>query len=364
MITRNLKDFINTITVDSNLEDIFSKDREVLDSIEQDLINNGTLIGEPFYINKRPDGTEVLIDGHTKRQGCLNQIEHIKEDAEVLVIVLDLLDSTAEELWVRTHQIKRRNLSDQQTTSNKLAIGRLYNQTKKARGGNYGNQHTELPNEKSGVLPTGTVATSQNMGKELGLSERTIRNYAKLDNLLDEMAENLAPKKLDSENTKTEIKQELVEAIETGKVSQNTITEMAKKSGSSLYKEKVKKALKEEDINSAWKGSRSIAPSPKPVAEKTDTLESAKPGDDIITNAVASDGVNDLTDDQLVKKEETSTIELVERSIKLLADKEPLEEDGATPSDTALFFHRVAAVVQDYFTEHTEVLSIILGEKV
>ena len=357
MITRNLKDFITTITVDSNLENIFSKDQEVLNSIEQDIIvSQGTLIGEPFYINKRLDGSEVLLDGHTRRLACLNQVEYIKDDAQVVVITLELLDATAEELWVRTHQIKRRNLTDQQSISNKLAIGRLYNQTKNQVG---------RPNQ---LNKSGSVARLNEAVSKVGMGDRTVRKYAQLDNLLDEMAENLAPKKLDSENTKTEIKQELVEAIETGKVSQNTITEMAKKSGSSLYKEKVRKALKEEDINSAWKGSKTIAPPPKAVVEKTITLESVKPfviqGDDIITNAVASEGVNDLTDDQLVKKEETSTIELVERSIKLLAACEPLEEDGATPSDTALFFHRIAVVVQDYFTEHAEVLNIILEEKV
>ena len=138
-----LKDFITTIEVDNELEDIFKKDTEVLEGIEESIINTGNLVKEPFYINERLDGSEVLLDGHTRRLACLNQLSHLKDDCDAVIITLNLPDIIAEELWIRTHQIKRRNLSNSQSNENKLAIGRLYNQSKKERGGNYGNQYTE-----------------------------------------------------------------------------------------------------------------------------------------------------------------------------------------------------------------------------
>ena len=264
----NLKQFITTIKVDSKLEDVFQKDKEVLEGIEESIINTGSLTKEPFYINKRLDGSEVLLDGHTRRLACLNQLSHLKEDCEAIIITLNLPDSIAEELWIRSYQIKRRNLSKEQSNSNKLAIGALYNQSKKDRGGNNRNHN----NEKSGVSPSGQLTTSQNLSKELGIGERTVRRYASLNNQIEEMAENLAPKKLtNDENDRKAYKEKIATQFTSGNISGATIESMSKVSGSPLHKEKVKKALEADDINKTWKElkSKPLAPPPQKEEKKT-----------------------------------------------------------------------------------------------
>ena len=356
MITRNLKYFIETITVDTRLEDIFNKDQDVLEGIEENIASQGGLTGEAFYINVRPDGTEVLLDGHTRRQACLNQVEHIKEDAQVVVIVLSLLDVIAEELWIRTHQIKRRNLSNTQSNENKLAIGRLYNQSKKEIG---------RPNQlnKSGQLTT-LNNTSQKLSKELGIGEKTIRRYAKLNDQIEEMAENLAPKKLtDDENDKKAYKEKIATHFTSGKISGATLDSMSKVSGSPLHKDKVKKALKAEDINTTWKAlkSKPLAPPSPPSSQRDETddlIQTKEALEKLLNNS--SDEKPDASRASLSGDDvNTSSYNSVKNKIKLLTEQPEFKEDGETPTDTAIFLYEIRCLTSDYFRNRINAFNII-----
>ena len=361
-----LKDFITTIEVDNKLEDIFEKDTEVLEGIEESIITSGYLAKEPFYINKRLDGSEVLLDGHTRRLACLNQLSHIKDDCEAVIITLELQGDTAEELWIRTHQIKRRNLSNTQSNENKLAIGRLYNQSKKEIG---------RPNQlnKSGQL-TRLNNTSQKLSKELGIGEKTIRRYAKLNDQIEEMAENLAPKKLtDDENDKKAYKEKIATHFTSGKISGATLDSMSKVSGSPLHKDKVKKALEAEDINTTWKAlkSKPLAPPsssgrdeapPSSQRDETDDLIETKEALEKLLNN-SSDEKPDASRASLSGDDvNTSSYNSVKNKIKLLTEQPEFKEDGETPTDTAIFLYEIRCLTSDYFRNRMNAFNIIKNE--
>ena len=351
----NLKQFITTIKVDSKLEDVFEKDKEVLEGTEESIINTGCLTKEPFYINERLDGSEVLLDGHTRRLACLNQLSHLKEDCEAIIIALSLPDSIAEELWIRTYQIKRRNLSTEQTNSNKLAIGALYNKSKKDRGGNYGNQYT-------GGLPTATGSTSKNIGKEFGLGESTIRKYGTLNNQIEEMAENLCPAKLtNDENNKEAYVNKITKQFTSGEISGATLESMSKVSGSPLHKEKVKKALEAEDINNTWKALKSkplslpphlLSKNENKSSPSTDNLTSSKETLEKILNNSCVEPI-DLN---------SSVYKSVKNKIKLLTEQPEFEEDSQIPTDTAIFLYEIRSLTSNYFRNRMNAFNIIKKE--
>lgn len=358
MITRNLKTFIETIAVDSKLEDIFSKDQDVLEGIEESIIANaGSLTKEPFYINKRLDGSEVLLDGHTRRLACLNQLSHLKEDCEAIIITLDLPDSIAEELWIRSYQIKRRNLSKKQTNSNKLAIGALYNQSKKDRGGNNRNHN----NEKSGVSPSATHSTSKNISKEFGLGESTIRKYGTLNNQIEEMAENLCPKKLtNDENDKEAYKEKIATQFTSGNISGATIESMSKVSGSPLHQEKVKEALQSEDINKTWKElkSKPLAP-PTPPSQRGEREARPEFKEDL---EKTKEDLEKLLNSNVPIDVNTNSYNSVKKKIELLTKQPEFKEDGATPTDTAIFLYEIRKLTSDYFRNRMNAFNIIKKE--
>ena len=73
--------------------------------------------------------------------------------------------------WMDANQLGRRNLS---LDAFKLALGRRYNRTKKARGGTGANQH-----KQKGQIDLSATNTAANLAAEHSVSEATVKRAGK-----------------------------------------------------------------------------------------------------------------------------------------------------------------------------------------
>jgi hypothetical protein len=119
-----------------------------------------------------------------------------------------------------TNQLGRRNLSP---VDFKLALGRRYNRTKKAQGGDHGNQH--VAKDQNDPLPN----TAAKLATQHGVSEATVKRAGKLAEAVEARPEIKDAIANVSEGTIAKVKTIKAKASEETKVKKN-ITEIRKKS--------------------------------------------------------------------------------------------------------------------------------------
>ena len=116
----------------------------------------------------------ILVDGHNRFAICA------KHNIYYQTKTIDLPDEEAVEDWMDANQLGRRNLTPDQRS---IMRGRRYNRTKKAKGGDYGNQHT--PKLQSDTLPdTATALANQH-----GVSRATVIRDGKRAEAIEKLAE-------------------------------------------------------------------------------------------------------------------------------------------------------------------------------
>ena len=114
----------------------------------------------------RTDDSDILIDGHNRHEICTR----LGLDYSVEPMEFASRDDAAD--WIDRNQLGRRNLSRQDY---KLLLGRRYNRTKRAAGGQDGNTNA-VKNEVEKVT---TSKTAERLANEHGVTEKTVRNAGK-----------------------------------------------------------------------------------------------------------------------------------------------------------------------------------------
>lgn len=122
------------------------------------------------------EGENILLDGHNRYAIC----ERLGVPYRTVGIVLP--DRDAAIAWIITNQLSRRNLHPDAAS---ILRGRLYNMRKKAQGAPIGNDNRAIQSGKSCHFDK----TSEQLAKELGVSERTVRN----DGAFAQAVETLTP---------------------------------------------------------------------------------------------------------------------------------------------------------------------------
>lgn len=135
---------------------MFPISEEEFSQLEENILTHGCL--DPVKTWRG-----LLVDGHNRIQIC----DHYGISCDV--VELDLPDRATALEWIDKNQLGRRNLTPDQM---RLLRGRRYNREKKAKGGDYGNQHT--PKDQIDPLPT----TAERHAREAGVSPATIKRDA------------------------------------------------------------------------------------------------------------------------------------------------------------------------------------------
>jgi len=139
---------------------------EEFEQLEQNIMKEGCR--DPLVL-----WNDTLIDGHNRLKICLKygiSFDTVPLEFEGIEDVLD---------WVDRNQLGRRNLTKDQFT---LSLGRIYNRRKKAHGGDRAsgkNYH---------------LKTSEVIGQEFGVSEKTVRNAGEKAAAIDHAAPELIEK--------------------------------------------------------------------------------------------------------------------------------------------------------------------------
>ena len=116
----------------------------------------------------------ILVDGHNRFAIC------VKHNIYYQTKTIDLPDEEAVEDWMDANQLGRRNLTGDQAS---ILRGRRYNRTKKANDGSRGNQH----NVAGDILSSAN--TAETLGKQHGVTGRTIRRDGKRAEAIEKLAE-------------------------------------------------------------------------------------------------------------------------------------------------------------------------------
>ena len=116
----------------------------------------------------------TLLDGHNRYAICQ------RHGIKFTTVEMEFADEDAAMDWMDANQLGRRNLTPDQRS---IMRGRRYNRTKKAKGGDYGNQHT--PKLQSDTLPdTATALANQH-----GVSRATVIRDGKRAEAIEKLAE-------------------------------------------------------------------------------------------------------------------------------------------------------------------------------
>lgn len=155
------------------IDSLFSKflpplSAEELTQLEKSLLAEGCR--EPLVV-WRHDGQDILIDGHHRYE--LGRKHKIPLKFQVLTDK-QIPDRDAAVEWIIRNQLARRNLPEGAFA---FYLGRLYNAQKPKQGGTGANQHRKLTGHD--------VRSAQQLAKEHGVNERTVRRAGKFADAVD-----------------------------------------------------------------------------------------------------------------------------------------------------------------------------------
>ena len=121
-------------------------------------------------------GKGILLDGHNRYRICTEL------GVKYRTVEIALKNREAALDWIDRNQIGRRNLSPD---AFRLLLGRIYNRTKKDKGGTGANQHTKQI-DQSDLSATSTAAT---LAKQYGVSEATVKRAGKFAEKVEQRPE-------------------------------------------------------------------------------------------------------------------------------------------------------------------------------
>ncbi len=171
-----------------------------LSQLEENIIRDGCQ--SPLIV--WGNGGNILLDGHNRYDICT------RHDLEYYVESIDLPDRDAALAWIEENQLGRRNLTADQFA---YFIGRKYERMKKAHGGDRGNQYS--PTGKNFQLPE----TAEVIGREHGITGRTVRNAADYAANIDVIADAIgwSSKRRSITNNGAEVRRQIIQKLMLGR---------------------------------------------------------------------------------------------------------------------------------------------------
>ena len=180
---------------------------------------------------------ETIIDGHNRYEICQ------KHGLTFKTTTMEFADRDSAMDWMDANQLGRRNLSP---VDFKLALGRRYNRTKKARGNQPGENHKgEFVKDQNDTLQN----TAAKLATQHGVSEATVKRAGKLAEAVEahpEIKEAIA--------SGMSIKYAIKEHQEPEITIVNDVKEKAKKQPQKTLEEQVKEEQNQAlgKLKSAW----------------------------------------------------------------------------------------------------------------
>ncbi len=116
--------------------------KEEFRQLEENILSEGTVLS-PLIV-----WGNILVDGHNRYQ-ILRQHPEIPYTTRSISCTCETREDVL--AWICKHQLGRRNLTPEQK---KFLIGKQYHSEKSTRGGNHGNQYTQLANCQIDNLPS------------------------------------------------------------------------------------------------------------------------------------------------------------------------------------------------------------------
>ena len=131
--------------------------KEEFRQLEENILSEGTVLS-PLIV-----WGNILVDGHNRYQ-ILRQHPEIPYTTRSISCTCETREDVL--AWICKHQLGRRNLTPEQK---KFLIGKQYHSEKSTRGGNHGNQYTQLANCQIDNLPS-VENTTERIAKENNVS--------------------------------------------------------------------------------------------------------------------------------------------------------------------------------------------------
>ena len=120
---------------------------EEFQQLEENILSEGKVLS-PLIV-----WGNILVDGHN-RYKILQQHPEIPYTTRSISCTCETREDVL--AWICKHQLGRRNLTPEQK---KFLIGKQYHSEKSTRGGNHGNQYTQVANYQIDNLPWSAFAT-------------------------------------------------------------------------------------------------------------------------------------------------------------------------------------------------------------
>lgn len=159
------------INIDPEFRDLLPK----LDEKTRDILARN--IGDAGRCDPLTVWGNILIDGHNRLDICTKQ--HIAYET---VSAPSWVETRADAIkWIIDNARGRRNMTKDQFD---IVMGKYYNHSRKEEGGYHGNQYTE---EALGKNYPEALRTSEKIAREMGVSEKTVRNAAKKADLFESL---------------------------------------------------------------------------------------------------------------------------------------------------------------------------------
>ena len=154
-----MEDQLEGVVILEELRDLIPPlQEEELKSLETSILSEG--VREPIILWKREDGSKVIIDGHNRYS--LIQKHEISKYPQPIIKEFPDLEEVKE--WMLINQMGRRNLTPIQAS---YVRGELYNRLK-----------VKLTSDKFDALGQNDPRTSERIGEQMGVSEKTVRRDA------------------------------------------------------------------------------------------------------------------------------------------------------------------------------------------
>lgn len=150
---------------------------EEFEQLRENILNDGEVY-EPIVTW---NGT--ILDGHNRWRIIRENWDKLKDKFHVKEV--EFPDRCAASEWIYKKQLGRRNLTEEQRAR---VIGMMYQAQKQTRGGDHGNQYTEMANRQNVSLPNKNApsdSTAEEIGKLYGMSGRSVLRAAKFANGVD-----------------------------------------------------------------------------------------------------------------------------------------------------------------------------------
>lgn len=255
---------------------------EEFKQLEENILSDGEVY-EPICV-----WNGVIVDGH-------NRYKIVQEHPEIpfKVKYMEFADKWEAFEWMYRKQLGRRNLTEAQKD---YMVGKMYEARKKSVGEHTGNQYTEMESGQNVHIPDRREikdGTAGQIGKEFGITSRTVRRNEKFAKGLDALKE-VSPEAVDkilkgeSDVSKVDVAELRDQSIGERKDFANRVLDSSSKG----------KEHKKKEVDTKTKSKRSLAGEKivagRNLSKRIDEIDKMMSDTTRVSNYTAKDAVEEF----------------------------------------------------------------------